>query len=424
MYCIVVAHMKRTILLSDLNSFYASVECLYNPALRTRPIAVCGSVEDRHGIVLAANPLAKRYGIRTGDAVWQAKQKCKNITIVEPHMERYVAVSKTIQKIYQDFSPLVEQYGLDESYLDLTGTEHIHGSGKQAADTIRERIYKECGITASVGVSFTRSFAKLASDMKKPDATTVITRDDIRTKVWPLPASDLLMVGRATVNELKSACIHTIGDLAQTDPGFLEYRFGVNGLLIRAYANGEDNEPVMETGWRTKRQGFSNSTTTPRDLVSVEDIRLVAMLLAESVTERMREKGFVCRTVQVWIRYNDMASFQHQTGLPFPTRTARMISGTAIALILRNRRRDVPIRSLGVRVCDLLLNENPQLSFMPDQAADQKQEQLEMAMQEVRKRFGHFSIERGAMLADKKLSGLDTRDAASAQSVAFFRGEP
>lgn len=415
--------MERTILLSDLNSFYASVECLYNPALYTRPVSVCGSVEDRHGIVLASNPMAKRFGIRTGDAVWMAKSKCKELTVIEPHMERYVAVSNTVRQIYQDFSPKAEPFGLDECYIDLTGTDHIHGSGEQAANTIRKRILQECGITASVGVSFTRTFAKLASDMQKPNATTVITKDDFKSKVWPLPVSELLMVGRATAKKLEAASIRTIGQLAQTDPEFLKYRFGVNGLLIHAFANGEDTDPVGATGWRPEIKSVGNSTTTPRDLVSSEDIRLIATLLSESVAERMREKGFVCRTVQVWIRYNDMTSFQHQAGLAFPSRTSRMIGEMAVGLILRNRRRDVPIRSMGVRGGNLLLDKAPQLSLFPEQVADQKQERLESAMQEVRRRFGHFAIERGSMLADKRLSGLDTRDAASSQSIAFFRGE-
>lgn len=415
--------MDRIVCLSDLNSFYASVECLYNPALRTKPIAVCGVLEDRHGIVLAANPLAKRYGIRTGDAVWQAKQKCVDLTIVEPHMDRYVAVSRIVGEIYQDFSPSVMPFGLDESYIELTGTEHLHGPGEAAADTIRNRIREECGITASVGVSFTRTFAKLASEMRKPDATSVITREDYRQKVWPLPVSELLMVGRATAQKLENACIRTIGDLAQADPDFLQRRLGVNGLLVRSFANGEDTDPVGATGWRPEIKSVGNSTTTPRDLVSAEDIRLIAMLLSESVAERMRDKAFVCRTVQVWIRYNDMASFQHQAGLPFPSRTAKLIGETAIDLILRRRRPDIPIRSLGVRACQLMIDATPQMSLFPEQAEDQRQEQLETALQSIRKRFGHFAIERGTMLMDKRLSGLDTQDAASSQSIAFYRGE-
>lgn len=415
--------MDRTILLSDLNSFYASVECLYNPPLRTKPVAVCGAVEDRHGIVLAANPLAKKFGIRTGDAVWQAKDKCRDLTVVEPHMDRYVAVSNTVREIYQDYSPQAEPFGLDECYIDLTGTDHLHGSGKMAADSIRARIEKECGITASVGVSFTRTFAKLASDMKKPNATTVITRNEYKQKVWPLPASELLMVGRATAKKLTLMGVNTIGQLAQSNPDVLKRRFGVNGLLIRAFANGEDTDPVGATGWRPEIKSIGNSTTTPRDLVSDEDIRLIAMLLSESVAERMREKNFLCRTVQIWIRYNDMTGFQYQTPLPFSSRTAKLICDTSVRLALRHRRPGVPIRSLGVRACNLIIDEAPQLSFLPEQAADQRQEQLESAVQEIRKRFGHFAIERCSMLADRRMSGLDTRDAASSQSVAFFRGE-
>lgn len=413
--------MNRTILLSDLNSFYASVECLYNPALREKPVAVCGSVEDRHGIVLAANPLAKKFLIKTGDAVWQAKQKCRDLVTVEPHMERYVAMSKAASQIYGDYSPCIEPFGLDENYLDLTGIEN--GGGEHTAKQIKERIKKELGITASIGVSFTRSFAKLASDMKKPDAVTVIGRDNFKELVWPLPVSELYFVGRATTKKLEWDCIHTIGDLAQANPDRLKRRLGKNGLLIWRNARGEDNDPVALSGWRPEPKSIGNSTTTPKDLIEIPDIRMITMLLSESVAERMRAQALRCRTVQVWLRYNDMASFEHQTVLPFPCCTAQRIGSAALDLILTRRREDIPVRSIGVRVCNLSFDEIRQLSFMPDQEREQKQERLESAMQDIRRRFGHFSIERGMMLCDRRLSGLDTRDKASAQSVAFFRGD-
>jgi DNA polymerase-4 len=289
---------------------------------------------------------------------------------------------------------------------------------------MRRRIKHELGITVSIGVSYNRVFAKMASEHpKKPDSVSCVTRDNYKDKIWPLPVSKLYFVGKATEKKLHWDCIRTIGDLAQTDPERLKRRLGKNGLLIWQFANGQDDLAVSEHGWRPEIKSIGNSTTTPKDLITPEDIRITAMLLAESVAERMRTKGVKCRTVQVWIRYNDMASFDHQTPLPFPSCTANRIGNTAINLILIRRRPGVPIRSLGVRACNLITDEQPQLSFLPEQEAEQKQEKLESTIQDIRRRFGHFSIERGIMMADKRLSDLDTQKESSSQSIAFFRGE-
>lgn len=414
--------MERTILHSDLNSFYASVECLYNPSLRGKPVSVCGSVENRHGIVLASTPEAKKYGVRTGDAIWQARQKCRELVVVEPHMDRYVRFSKAAREIYADYSPCCEPYGLDENWLDITGTDHLFGSGKQAADTIRKRVKKELGVTVSIGVSFNKSMAKLGSDLRKPDFTNVITRENFKEVVWPLPVSDLLFVGPATTKKLHNRAICTIGQLANTDPDYIRRYLGKHGALLWQYANGIDNEPVTVTGSKREIKSMGNSTTAPRDLVTAEDIRVTTMLLAESVAERMREKHLRCRVVQVYIRCSDLASCERQEQLPFPCCTAQRIGDAATRLILANWTGH-PLRSIGVRGCNLITDEYPQLSLMPEIQAEQKQESLETAMQDIRRRFGHFSIQRGIMLADRPLSNLDTRHKTSAHTVAFYRGE-
>ena len=204
--------MNRSILHCDMNNFYASVECMLDPSLRKYPVAVCGSVEERHGIVLAKNYAAKAFDVKTGDAVWQAKQKCKDLVIVPPHYEEYIKYSKLARSVYSRFTDQVEPYGMDECWLDISGTEHIYGSPERVANKIRETIKFELGLTISVGVSFNKIFAKLGSDMKKPDAITVIEKDTFRDKIWGLPASDLLGVGRATQRVLDSYCIRTIGD--------------------------------------------------------------------------------------------------------------------------------------------------------------------------------------------------------------------
>ena len=411
--------MERVVLHSDLNSFYASVECLYNPTLRGKPVSVCGSVEERHGIVLASTPEAKRYGVKTGDAVWQAKEKCPKLVVVEPHMDRYVRFSKMAREIYSDYSPCVEPFGLDENWIDFTGGGTF-ADGIHAADEIRSRIRKELGVTVSVGVSFCKSAAKIGSDLRKPDFTNVISKDNFQNIVWPLPASDLWGVGRATLAKLHDMCINTIGQLAGTDPDRLKRRFGVHGIGIWRLANGIDSEPVSLTGTGPPVKSIGNSTTTPHDLVTEEDIKVTTMLLAESVAERMREKRFKCESVQIWIRLANMESCQRQIPLPFPSCTAQRIGEAAAQLILKNWTGE-PIRSLGVRACHLMHDGFSQLSLLREFQKEQRQEDLERSVQELRRRFGHFAVQRGVMLAAHSLSDIDTRDEASAQSIAFFR---
>ncbi len=315
-----------------MNNFYASVECMLDPSLRKYPVAVCGSVEERHGIVLAKNYAAKAFDVKTGDAVWQAKQKCRNLVVVPPHFEEYIKYSKLARSVYSRYTDQVEPYGMDEcwldvsgtenifgspekvandiretikfelgltisvgvsfnkifaklGWLDVSGTENIFGSPEKVANDIRETIKFELGLTISVGVSFNKIFAKLGSDMKKPDAVTVIPRDTFREKIWGLPAADLLGVGRATQRVLDSYCIrtigdlaktdpdflnrrlgkNTIGDLAKTDPDFLNRRLGKNGIALWQYANGNDRSRVMNADFVSpvKSVGHGIAKTDP-----------------------------------------------------------------------------------------------------------------------------------------------------------------
>lgn len=411
--------MERIIAHSDLNSFYASVECLYHPELRGKPVSVCGSVEERHGIVLASTPEAKKLGVKTGEAVWQAKQKCPSLVIVAPHMDRYVRFSQMTREIYSSYSPCVEPFGLDESWIDLTGCGTFD-DGVKIADEIRHRVRKELGVTVSIGVSFNKSAAKIGSDLKKPNFTNPIPKEMFKEIVWPLPADSLWGVGRATKKRLDSYCISTIEKLAQTNPDTLKRMFGVHGINLWRLANGIDNEPVSVTGTQRIIKSIGNSTTTPRNLESDDDVRLTAMLLAESVAERLRDKKFKCQVVQVSIRSEDLSVYQRQAPLPFPSCTAHRIGDLAIKLILANWDK-TPIRSLGVRGCNLIEDSFPQLSLLPEIEHEQKQEDLERTVQDLRRRFGHFVIQRGSMVADRKLSSLEIRDNASAQSIAFFR---
>lgn len=254
--------MPRNVLHCDMNNYYASVECLLDPHLKKFPIAVCGSVEERHGIVLAKNYKAKDYGVQTGDAVWIAKQKCSGLVIVSPHYDEYIKYSKLARSIYGRYTDQVEPYGMDECWLDVSGTEAIRGSARKIADEMREVIKFELGLTISVGVSYNKVFAKLGSDMKKPDAVTEIAQESFRDVIWNLPASDLLGVGRATKKVLDSYFIRTIGDLAKTEPDFLKRRFGKNGITLWRFANGLDNSPVMKQDFVAPIKSVGHGITT------------------------------------------------------------------------------------------------------------------------------------------------------------------
>lgn len=412
--------MDRTILHIDCDNFYASVECLYNPALRGKPLAVAGDIENRHGIVLAKSYQAKKYGVQTGDPLWLAKQKCRDIVFTPPHFDSYIRYSKIAREIYSDYSSQVESFGLDECWIDVTGS--LAGSGKEIADRLRERVKFELGITASVGVSFNKVFVKLGSDMNKPDGTTVIPHEQFREIVWPLPVKDLLYVGRATQMKLKKYGINTIGDLAQYDLKYLRYNLGKNGVMLWNFANGLDTSPVSNIGAKSLIKSVGNSTTTPRDLVSDRDIRITLYALSESVAARLREYGFLCKTVQIGIRDKSLYHYERQGGLEAPANTAKAIFDRAFLLYKTHHVSRMPIRSLGVRACNLKLETELQLSFLPDKVQAQKQDSLERAIDDIRRRFGHFSVQRGVMLTDRDLSNINPKEEHVIHPEIFHRG--
>ena len=384
-------------------------------------MAVAGDPEARHGIVLAKNYPAKACGVQTGDPLWMARQKCPDIVFTPPHYDRYMQFSTAAREIYSEYTDQVEPYGLDECWLDVTGSIALFGDGRATADEVRRRIRQELGVTASVGVSYNKIFAKLGSDMKKPDATTVITSERFKEIVWPLPVSDLLYVGRATHAKLKRYCIKTIGDLAAADQRFLQRLLGQNGMMLWCFANGLDTSPVSNIGAKSLIHSIGNSTTAPRDLVTDEDIKITLYVLCESVSARMREYDFVCDTVQLGVRDNELQSYERQGKLPYPNRTAKALFEKAFELYKRNHLSGKPVRSLSVRACRLSVRENEQLSLMPDVAAIQKQEELESAVDALRNRFGHFSVQRGLLLTDLQLSSLNPKDDHVIHPESFFK---
>lgn len=410
---------ERVILHSDLNNFYASVECLYHPEYRGKPLAVLGDPEARHGIVLAKNYEAKSHDVKTGDPMWMAKQKCPDIIFVPPHYDLYMKHSKLVREIYAEYTDKIEPYGLDECWLDVTGSSLLFGSGEDIANEIRSRVKSELGVSVSVGVSFNKIFAKLGSDMKKPDATTVIESERFKEIVWSLPVKELLYVGRATHNKLRRKGIFTIGNLADADPENLRFWLGKMGIVLWQFANGFDTSPVSNIGAKSMIKTVGNSTTAPRDLISDEDIKITLMVLSESVSARLREYGFICRTVQIGIRDNELNWIERQGKLVIPNRTAKSIFELAFSLFKKHTN-GKPIRSLSVRACDLEPVDFIQLSLLPDVAKLQKQEELELAMDNLRNRFGHFSVQKGLMLTDKELSGLDPKNDHIIHPMSFF----
>ena len=412
--------MKRTILHVDLNNFYASVECLYRPDLRGKPVAVGGDVEARHGIVLAKNYLAKQAGVKTGEALWQAKAKCPQLVFVPPDYRKYLRFSRLARNIYSDYTDRIESFGIDENWLDVTGSVHLFGDGVEIADTIRRRLREELGVTGSVGVSWNKIFAKLGSDMKKPDATTVITQENFCDVVWPLPVEELLYVGRSTKNKLNNRAILTIGDLARRDVKLLKLSLGVWGETLWSFANGLDQAPVSLIGEESFIKSVGNSTTTPRDLVNDEDVKMIVYVLSESVAARLRQHGFKCRTVAISVRNNDLYSFERQGKLTIPSFLSSDIARKAMDLFRQNYRWDRPIRSIGVRGADLITADSAiQLDMF--ERDDHDREALERTVDHLRERFGPHCLQRCVLLQDGKLTGFNPKDDHGISPVSYFR---
>mgnify|MGYP004701166157 CR=1 FL=1 len=402
--------MERVILHCDLNSFYASVECLYNPSLRNVPMAVGGDIEKRHGIILAKNQPAKKYDIKTGEAIWQAVAKCPGLIVVPPRFSLYMRFSQKVRDIFSRYTDRIESFGIDEAWLDVTGSVHLFGDGKKIADEIRQTIRQELGITASVGVSFNKVFAKLGSDYKKPDATTVITRENMKDIVFPLPVSDLLYVGYATAKKLHRYGIYTIGDLANADLAFLKRRLGKWGEYIWIFANGEEHSPVLPQLYEPYVKSIGNSTTAPRDLTTWQDVGIITHVLAESVAARLRDHQFKCSTVTVYVRDNELEHFTRQCKLEYPTDISREIAQSAMRLFRENIDFSKPLRSIGIKASDLSVgNSAVQLSFFTDQALRERESAIDKAFDQVRQRFGFYRIQRGCMKSDTLLSGFNPK---------------
>lgn len=394
----------RMIFHCDLNGFYASVECLLRPELLSGPMAVCGDPESRHGIILAKNEQAKRYGVATAETIWQARCKCPDLTLVPPHHEEYYRYSKWVNRIYERFTDRVEPFGIDESWLDVTGTLHLFGGdAKVLADTIRRTVREETGLTLSVGVSFNKIYAKLGSDYRKPDATTVISRENYREIVYPLPVTDLLYVGRSAAQTLRALGVRTIGELAGFDRALLARRLGRMGEALHDYAAGLDDSPVRSAYDEREVKSVGNGMTFRRNLVSEQDVRAGVMALCDSVATRLRRAGLDCRVLQIQVRSPDFRTISRQKQMARPTHLAAELFDGAMELIHASWKEGTPIRMLTVTGESVTpQGEAEQLSLFDgwEDTRRERLDRLEHAMDHIRDKFGREAIQPGSAIGN------------------------
>lgn len=395
--------MERTILHCDCNSYFASVECISRPELKLVPMAVCGDPDSRHGIILAKNDLAKRYGVQTAETIWQAKRKCPQLTLVVPHHDQYVEISDQINRIYGEYTDLVEPFSIDESWLDVTGSLHKFGSGQQIADELRRRIREEIGITISIGVSFNKIFAKLGSDYKKPDATTCITRENYQSILWPLPARDMMGVGKTTAEHLSRMGIETIGDIARAGREQIRLLLGRSGETLWEYASGIDPSPVRPQDESDQPKSVGNSITFAHDLVGKQEICAGLLALSDQVGSRLRKHSLYCSTVQIQIKDPLLTTISRQQKLTAPTNVTREIYEAACAIVEKSWSMSAPVRLLSVTGTNLSDCCTEQMTLIGDTTEDKiKSAKIDRAMDSIRSRYGKDSISYARLMKKPK----------------------
>ena len=399
----------RTILHSDLNNFYASVESLYHPEFKGFPLVVCGKTEDRHGIVLAKNMIAKKAGIKTGMVLFEAKQLCPDLKCVEAHHELYIKYSRAVRRIYLDYTDQVEPFGIDEAWLDVSSSTKFGGNGVLIAEDIRRRVKEEIGLTVSIGVSFNKVFAKLGSDLKKPDAVTVISHENYKSKIWQLPASDLLYVGRSTRDKLEKLNIKTIGELANFSQNILVNKLGKWGEVLLCYARGEDQSPVRKYDEKEEIKSVGNSITFYRDVKKDEDVYALLILLSESVCSRMKHAGFkYAKTVVLTVTKDNLTSFTRMAKMNSPTRLAWEIAQKSFEIFKKNFDWNCGlVRRLGVCVTDFC--DCAQVDMLENQVKKEKLAKLENTIESMREKYGNSIINRAIIFKDKRMLELDIK---------------
>ncbi len=402
--------MERTVLHCDMNAFFASVELLDYPELKNVPMAVCGDPKSRHGIILAKNELAKKAGVVTAETLWQAKRKCPELQTVPPNHAKYSHYSKLINEIYYRYTDLVEPFSIDESWLDVTGSRGLFGSGRQIADSIRATVKKELDLTLSVGVSFNKIFAKMGSEYKKPDATTEITVENYRNILWPLPVSQMFFVGRATADSLHRIGILTIGDLANADRARLVKLLGKQGGILHDYANGRDNEPVRRADDHPLLKSVGNGITFTRNLKTEDDILTAVTGLSDTVASRLRKHKLKARGVKTDTKDVYFKNISRQKQLACPTNIAKEIADAAFELVQASFPSGTEIRLITVTAINVEPEDaDCQLSFFDEMPGSEREtdEKLERTIDIIREKFGRESITYGGIIGND--IGIDTK---------------
>ena len=393
--------MNRIILHCDLNNFFASATLSLNPTLKNFPVAICGDAKKRHGIVLAKNSIAKKYGILTAETIWEAQRKCPDLIILSPNYNLYESLSKKVQGIYLEYSDKVEPFGIDECWVELTNFNMDFERAEKIANEIRLRIKKELDITISVGVSFTKTLAKLGSDLKKPDAVTVISPEILKTKIWEMPCNELLMVGKSTKSTLNAMGIFTIGDLAMSDENSLKTRIGKNGVMLRNMARGEDFSSVKSYYCKSKPKSISQSATTEKDITNSTEVFAAFLEFSEGISKKLKAENLLTETVGITVLTNNFESKEYRAQLQFPTDTSMTIAKTAMAIFNKNKCLTTPIRALGVRALNLKENiDVKQLSLFETQNTD-IEEKIEENILNIRNKFGKNALKRAICIDNR-----------------------
>lgn len=391
--------MERVILHCDLNSFFASVEQLINPEYRGKAMAVCGDSAERHGIVLAKTEEAKKFGVRTTEPIWSAQSKCRDLIITTPHYEQYAEYSAIVRKIYEDYSDLVESFGCDEAWIDVTGSRRLFGDGYEIAETIRERVKREVGLTISVGVSFSKPFAKLGSDMKKPDAVTIISKENFKEKIWGMNADEMIGVGKKSYALLNKYGIITLGDLANANPRFLKKIMGVGGEALWRFANGTDETPVGNIYNKTDAKSIGRGVTGSTDITGEEDAWKVLCELSREVSHSLYKEGYFAGGVTVSIRHTDFTNKSFQSTFSSPTRSFYEISHKAMELLQQNFNWQIALRSMSVTAINLSRDAmGIQAEFDWNFYHKEKTIKLEDAVEEICRKYGKNSVCPGTFL--------------------------
>ena len=388
--------MERVILHCDLNNFYASVECSQNPILWTKPVAVTGNPRTRHGIILAKNEVAKSFGVKTAQTIWEAKQLCPNLICLPPQFELYQQYSKRVREIYKRFTDKVESFGPDECWLDVTHSQKLFGDGETIANTIRELVKKEVGLTISVGVSFNKYFAKLGSDLKKPDATTVISKENFKQKIWDMPADVLIFIGKRTYLKLQKLNIHTIGDLANADENLLKQQFGILGPQYKRIASGQDDTEITHQDFLDETKSVGNGMTAIRDLNTREEVEILVLTLAEKVTFRMRQAHLSGRTARLSIRNSDLTHKSHSITRNNPIDNASDFAKMCMELFDKYWSHLAPysIRSIRISMSNLTQTDTAQQIDLFDFEKTAKLKKLNQSLDKIRDKYGYYAVRR------------------------------